>query len=321
MDWYVEPRNTTAVPLLRKQIMAYLRRHAAPGRDPGDAELVISELLANALEHTDGPAWVSVRWDEAHPILTVADLGPGFAPGTIRRPLPVDGLPADRGRGLFLVTHFAQDFEVVARSGGGNTVRATLDVVRVPARPPSPPRQADDPLPLPSEPSRGAGGREGFLRALVVHLMQAVELQYGPEAAGAAINQVGTDVGQRLEAQYRAARVLAGRLTPQQLGECLARLKREIGGEFDVVEADEHRVVLASTRCPFGPGVRRTPGLCRMTAGVFGGIATRNVDGGEVRVQLEERIAVGDPACRIVVWLQPVASEVPAGTQRFLAPR
>lgn len=50
-------------------------------------------------------------------------------------------------------------------------------------------------------------------------------------------------------------RRLAGRMTPQQLGECLARLKREIGGEFDVVEADEHRVVLtAQAGDPTVPG-------------------------------------------------------------------
>jgi hypothetical protein len=38
-----------------------------------------------------------------------------------------------------------------------------------------------------------------------------------------------------------------------------------------------------------------------MTSSVFGGIAARNT-GGAV-VQLEERIAVGDPQCRVTVWL------------------
>ena len=39
-----------------------------------------------------------------------------------------------------------------------------------------------------------------------------------------------------------------------------------------------------------------------MTSSVFGGIAARNSDH-EVAVVLEERIAVGDPGCRVVVYL------------------
>jgi hypothetical protein len=44
-----------------------------------------------------------------------------------------------------------------------------------------------------------------------------------------------------------------------------------------------------------------------MTSSVFGGIAARN--SGEASVMLEERIAVGDPECRVVVSLSPRGSE------------
>lgn len=44
-----------------------------------------------------------------------------------------------------------------------------------------------------------------------------------------------------------------------------------------------------------------------MTSSVFGGIAARNTGGSTV--QLEERIAVGDPECRVIVWLGPDARE------------
>ncbi len=59
--------------------------HADPGRiatadaDLSDTEIVVAELLTNALAHTTGPAWVSLRWNGLHPLLSVADLGPGFA--------------------------------------------------------------------------------------------------------------------------------------------------------------------------------------------------------------------------------------------------
>ncbi len=86
------------------------------------------------------------------------------------------------------------------------------------------------------------------------------------------------------------------------------RLKHAIDGGFSVVEVTDERIVLANTRCPFGDAVRRAPALCRMTSSVFGGIAARNSDG-EAAVVLEERIAVGDPGCRVVVYLGASADD------------
>jgi signal transduction histidine kinase len=100
---------------------------------------VVAELLTNALAHTAGRAWVSLRWDGVHPLLSVADLGPGFAmPGTnvhidaertLVPRLPDDPL-AEGGRGLYLVAHFALDVAVAARSTGGTVVSVTLDLKR-----------------------------------------------------------------------------------------------------------------------------------------------------------------------------------------------
>ena len=104
-------------------------------------------------------------------------------------------------------------------------------------------------------------------------------------------------------------------MTPEQLGRCFVRLKHAIDGGFSVVEATPERIVLENTRCPFGDSVLRAPALCRMTSSVFGGIAARNTEG-EVAVLLEERIAVGDPGCRVVVSLAPPAEEAAA----FVAP-
>jgi len=70
-----------------------------------------------------------------------------------------------------------------------------------------------------------------------------------------------------------------------------------------VIEVSEDRIVLGASRCPFGDVVQRAPALCRMTSAVFGGIAANSY--GEAAVTLEERIAIGDPGCRIVVHLDP----------------
>jgi hypothetical protein len=53
--------------------------------------------------------------------------------------------------------------------------------------------------------------------------------------------------------------------------------------------------------------------LCRMTSSVSGGIAARNSPHG-AGVLLEERIALGDPGCRVVVYLR----EPPAAVQPFV---
>jgi predicted ArsR family transcriptional regulator len=97
------------------------------------------------------------------------------------------------------------------------------------------------------------------------------------------------------------------------------RLKQAIGGEFRVVEAGADRIVLENTRCPFGDAVRRAPALCRMTSSVFGGIAARNTPDG-ASVLLEERIAVGDPGCRVVVYLGPAPAEVEPFAHHYLPP-
>jgi len=253
--------------------------------------------------HTKGPGWVSVEWSGVRPTLTVRDLGEGFV-------LPALDTPAVTqigGRGLFLVDRLAHDLAVAARRGGGTTVTVTLPVTRPTPVDHDPPGHHRGVLPAVDEAGSDGFGKEAFLRALVVQLALAVEEQHGSDAAAAAVAQVGTDVGGQMEAEYRAARGVVGRLDTETLAECLVRLKRAIDGGFHVIELTDDRIVLGNDRCPFGDAVQRAPALCRMTSSVFGGIAARNSDDGAT-VVLEERIAVGDPSCRVVVDLRPDAS-------------
>lgn len=142
MEWALEPADAAAVPRLRQQIMRSLRRHATEDADLAASELVVAELLSNALAHTPGKAWVSLRWDGLHPLLSVADLGPGFPtdrPGLINTDrslvprLPDDPL-AEGGRGLYLVAHLALDVAVASRATGGSVVSVTLNLRRRGAR-------------------------------------------------------------------------------------------------------------------------------------------------------------------------------------------
>ncbi|HVF03831.1 MAG TPA: ATP-binding protein [Frankiaceae bacterium] len=299
MDWYLDGTNPGAVVDLRHQIAAYLARHADPASDVDGATVVVSELLGNVVRHANGPAWVSLTWAAEHPVLEVSDLGPGFAPA------PRPGAPADpmaeSGRGLFIASAVAADLQVAVRRNQGAVVTAVLPVRRTVDEVVVPPQRRNETLPLAEEAGPHGFGKEAFLRALVVQLAEAVEMHEGPVAGARAVTQVGVDVGGRMEEDYRAALGVVGRMTPQQIADCLVRLKSAIGGTFRVVEVSDEQIVLTNEHCPFGNVVQRAPSLCRMTSSVFGGIAARNSDGASV--MLEERIAVGDPGCRVVIRL------------------
>lgn len=302
MDWFLD-RNDRRVPsALRRDIRDYLARHSDTEADQlADAELIAQEMLANAIDHCDGPIWVSLEWSRTHPVLTVRDMGATF---TLPEHVPDTAQP--RGRGLWLISQLAPEFTVAARRVG-KTVESVLPVTR-PVEPIDPPRHTVNPLPHLSEAVPSGGfGRESFLRALVVQLANAVEVHQGPDAAQRAIAQVAVDVGGQAEREFRQATGITDTsLSAEQIAECMIRLKVAIGGLFRVVDVTDERIVLVNSRCPFGPDVRQSPSLCRMTTAVLGGIAARNT--GRAAVTLEERIAIGDPGCRVVVHLGEAAA-------------
>lgn len=299
MDWYLDGRDPATITQLRHEIAQYLARHAEDGADLPGAELAVSELLTNVARHAPGPAWVHLDWSGRRPRLDVHDLGPGFE---LDPQLPDNLMQATGGRGLFIVSNVAKWLNVEAKRAGGSKVSAELPVERARQRDHDPPRGRHDALPAPEEAhADGSFGKESFLRALVVQLAASVEAREGPDAAEAAVAQVGADVGGRMEEEYRRARGIVGELSVEQIADLYVRLKAAIDGDFYVVEASPERIVLGNRACPFGEVVKRAPGLCRMTSSVFGGIASRNTGGASV--VLEERIAVGDPECRVVVWL------------------
>ncbi|HXV35334.1 MAG TPA: methanogen output domain 1-containing protein [Gaiellaceae bacterium] len=292
MDWYLDARDGSAVERLGRELGDYLRRYGAGDSDYAAAGLAFDELVGNVAAHAGGRAWVRLDWSGETARLEVCDDGPGFA------------LPAAprRGSGLADITRLAGPVEVSREEAGGARVTLELPVRRRSRPGPGPQRARADALPAPEEAAgNGTFGKESFLRALVVQLAREVEREHGPEAAEDAIAQVGSDVGGRMEDEYRRARGIVERLRPEEIGDLYVRLKHAIDGEFRVLEATDERIVLANRRCPFGDVVRRAPGLCRMTSSVFGGIAARNA--GAATVQLERRIAVGDPECRVTVWL------------------
>src|SRR4051794_38900467 len=140
MEWALNTRSPDAVAALRREVMAYLRRHAEPDSDFAGAEVVVAELLTNAFQHGPGPAWVRTAWTCERPRLEVHDLGEGFA---LDPALPEPS--TQRGRGLFLVNAIAEELEVAAKPRKGSRVSVTLPVRRRVDASSDPPRKARDP--------------------------------------------------------------------------------------------------------------------------------------------------------------------------------
>jgi DNA-binding NarL/FixJ family response regulator/anti-sigma regulatory factor (Ser/Thr protein kinase) len=313
LEWALTGAGPEAVSALRREVMAYLWRHAQPDSDLAAAEIVVAELLNNAFEHAPGPAWVRASWAGECPRLEVHDLGPGF---TLDPELPQP--EAERGRGLFLVSAIADDLAVAAKPHHGSKTTVTLPVRRRVQASHDPPRRSGALPALEEAREDGTFDKEPFLRALTVELAEAMEAREGPDVAEAVIAQVGANVGGRMEEAYRAAHGVTDRLSPEQIADLCVRLKGAIDGSFYVIAADEEKIVLGNRKCPFGPVVQRQPGLCRMTSSVFGGIAARNR--GRSAVMLEERIALGDPECRVVVWLGDHEPPDPDAAHHYLGP-
>lgn len=315
MDWYLDTTDGAAVRALRREAAAYMSRHARPGSDIDAAEIVLQELLSNVARHSSGTAWVTLAWSTVSPILIVRDLGRGIDPSVL------EGLPQpleESGRGLFIVSHLTEKLDIASRAIGGAEVSVRLPLERESEQSFNVERRAVGALPAIEEARpEGGFGRETFLRALLVQLASAVELAQGPGAAEYDLTQVGLDVGGQMEMEFRIAHALVGKLTPDALARCFVRLKHAIDGGFYVVECNEDRIVLGNHRCPFGSVVRQAPALCRVTSSVFGGITARNNEQG-ASVVLEERIAVGDPGCRVVVWLRPPPEDAEPVAHRYL---
>ena len=86
------------------------------------AELVFGELVGNVVRYAPGSITAILDVSMPAPVLHVLDDGRGFE---FRPRLPVD-LLSERGRGLFLVSTFADELSVERRRGGGSHARAVL---------------------------------------------------------------------------------------------------------------------------------------------------------------------------------------------------
>ena len=280
MKWLVDRSSESSRSDAARDLSTYIGRYSTGEVDGGEIERTCESLLREPCECAGDQVQLRLDWSALQPVVVVEP-------------------PARTAR-----------IEECQTTRIGCEVRAAVgfDVARpASARIPITADRTSPPRPPEVEPD-GSIPQVPFLKALLTQLALRVEETWGPVGVDEAMAQVGSDVGNRIEDEYRRVRQLVERLTSEQMADLFVRLKDAIDGDFYVIQYDDQRIVLGNRSCPFGnEAVRHSPNLCRVTSSVFGGIAARNT--GEAKVVLDQRIAVGDPECRVTVFLGPGSSE------------
>jgi len=94
----------------------------SPALSAAEAQLVVSELVANATEHGTGPCRLRLRIAAGTLTVEVHDDSPLRPQGGMAGP------DSERGRGIALVRLLTQEFRVTSAPGRGKTVRTVLAV-------------------------------------------------------------------------------------------------------------------------------------------------------------------------------------------------
>jgi anti-sigma regulatory factor (Ser/Thr protein kinase) len=113
---------------VRRRVRRFLEAGADAERSDLDAaELVVGELLANAVRHGAPPFGICIDWQDDPPILCIVDRGEGMLPV-----YPAPDPQSERGRGLLLVRALAGEVIVDAPAADrqGTRVVVALPVQR-----------------------------------------------------------------------------------------------------------------------------------------------------------------------------------------------
>lgn len=112
----------------RHELMKFLRDYGASEEDLARSELIIGELLANTVKHAPGVVRLEIDCVGNHPVLTIADAGPGLPNYAVK--LPDDEMDED-GRGLYLIGTLADAVSVDSQDGHGTTLTVALPIARI----------------------------------------------------------------------------------------------------------------------------------------------------------------------------------------------
>ena len=286
MDWLIDTSDTDggsaqALALLEE----HLQRHAV---DPGSVQQAMAALpddLNRAAETAAGkPLHLQLDWTTQTPVLDVAVLEQADDDVPTGQPVPAK----HRARVRSWPRHHVARAEITLARRSQATFAA------------GPPPLVDDVLdPVEHGPATVA--------LALVTALEAHPTASAPQAAtiaGSLIATAGTGADEVTDARAAA--------------EAFVRLHSALGSEAYVVDADEDRVELAVTKCPFGAVDGPASSLCHVSSGLAGQLAAKVR--GTATVVLDEAMVAGDPECHLQVLLRE-PDEGDEGQGYFWPPR
>lgn len=132
--WTAKSQNINEATTIRRAMAHYLKERIKEREGLLEAEIVIGELVANALRHAPGTVCADFDWrDDGRPVLLVHDAGECFQEQVAAtRPL------AESGRGMHIVRALADDVRIRRVAPRGCVVTAALRLTRRPDLPKRP---------------------------------------------------------------------------------------------------------------------------------------------------------------------------------------
>jgi anti-sigma regulatory factor (Ser/Thr protein kinase) len=122
VQWNERVEDASEMKRLRERLRESLRAERAREHRIYDAELVLTELVSNALRYGEKTVGVFVLADAGEAVIEVIDAAPPFEVDADRR-----GHLREGGRGITLVRALAKRFEVT-RLAKGNHARAIVSL-------------------------------------------------------------------------------------------------------------------------------------------------------------------------------------------------
>lgn len=120
--WQIETADLRKALLAKRECLSVLERHEGWSLDSDAAHLVYNELVGNVLRHGAPPVRITLQCYGSEVELQVADGGRGF---DLTGPRMPDVL-SERGRGMYLVSQYAEKVEAAKEPDGGMTVTVAL---------------------------------------------------------------------------------------------------------------------------------------------------------------------------------------------------
>ncbi len=124
--WRFNPDWSDVTRRVHREIREQLADAGVGGADMFAVQMILLEITANVVRHAPGTAEFLLESSGERKVLHVLDKGSGF---TFAPRLPRD-LFSEAGRGLFLISHLAEEFNVDKRPGGGSHARIAFKLTK-----------------------------------------------------------------------------------------------------------------------------------------------------------------------------------------------